>query len=288
MERRILLPVLITLRGYAHMKKFLVLLALLPLFCSSAFAAAADFGVPILLYHRFGPTVADSMTITTPVFESHLKFLKENGYKVIPLRQLVDYYLKKGPAPAPKSVVIVADDAHKSVYTDMLPLVKQYRVPVTIFSYPSAVSNAKYAMTWEQLREVKATGLFDVQSHTYWHPNFKQEKKKLSAAEFDKLVTSQLGKAKAKLEKELGGPVDLLAWPFGIYDDDLLRRAAAAGYVATFTIEAHPAGPADAVMKLPRFLLNNSAQGNTFARIVGAEARPVVAKAAAAAGAKTK
>jgi hypothetical protein len=41
-------------------------------------------------------------------------------------------------------------------------------------------------------------------------------------------------------------------------------------------------------MKLPRFLLNNSAQGNTFARIVGAEARPVVAKAAARAGAKTK
>ncbi|HEY7745749.1 MAG TPA: polysaccharide deacetylase family protein [Desulfuromonadales bacterium] len=270
------------------MKKFLVLLALFPLFCSSAFAAAADFSVPILLYHRFGPTVADSMTITTPVFESHLKYLKENGYKVIPLRQLVDYYLKKGPAPTPKSVVIVADDAHKSVYTDMLPLVKQYRVPVTIFSYPSAVSNANYAMTWEQLREVKATGLFDVQSHTYWHPNFKQERKKLSAAEFDKLVTSQLGKAKTKLEKELGGPVDLLAWPFGIYDDDLLRRAAAAGYVATFTIEAHPAGPADSLMKLPRFLLNNSAQGSTFARIVGAAPRPVVAKAPAAAGAKTK
>lgn len=270
------------------MKKFLSLLALVLLFCSSAFAAPADFSVPILLYHRFGPTVADSMTITTPVFESHLKYLKENGYTVIPLRRLVDFYQGKGQAPPPKSVVIVADDAHKSVYTDMLPLVKRYRVPVTLFSYPSAVSNASYAMTWDQLREVKATGLFDVQSHTYWHPNFKQEKKKLSAAEYDKLVTSQLGKAKAKLEKELGGPVDLLAWPFGIYDDDLLRRAAAAGYVATFTIEAHPAGPADALMKLPRFLLNNSAQGTTFARIVGAEARAVVAKAPAGAGAKTK
>jgi len=39
------------------------------------------------------------MTITTPVFEAHLKYLKDNGYKVIRLRQLVDYYLKKGPAP---------------------------------------------------------------------------------------------------------------------------------------------------------------------------------------------
>jgi peptidoglycan/xylan/chitin deacetylase (PgdA/CDA1 family) len=270
------------------MKKCLSLLALVLLFCSSAFAAPADFSVPILLYHRFGPTVADSMTITTPVFESHLKYLKENGYTVIPLRRLVDHYQGKAQAPPPKSVVIVADDAHMSVYTDMLPLVKKYRVPVTLFSYPSAVSNASYAMTWEQLREVKATGLFDVQSHTYWHPNFKKEKKKLAPADYDKLVTTQLSKAKAKLEKELGGPVDLLAWPFGIYDDDLLRKAAAAGYVATFTIEARPAGPADSPMKLPRFLLNNGIQGSAFARLVAAEARPVVAKAVSAAGAKAK
>lgn len=261
------------------MKKFLVLLALFPLFCSSAFAAAADFSVPILLYHRFGPTVADSMTITTPVFESHLKYLKDNGYTVIPLRQVVDYYLKKGSAPAPKSVVIVADDAHKSVYTDMLPLMKRYRMPVTLFTYPSAISNASYAMTWEQLREVKATGLFDIQSHTYWHPNFKKEKNKLTPAEYEKLVISQLVKSKSKLEKELGGTIDLLAWPFGIYDDDLLQHASSAGYVATFTIEAHPAGPADAVMKLPRFLLSNAIQGNSFARIVDTKARPVIAKA---------
>jgi peptidoglycan/xylan/chitin deacetylase (PgdA/CDA1 family) len=270
------------------MKKFLLLLAIIPLFGSSAFAAPADFSVPILLYHRFGPTVADSMTITTPVFESHLKYLKEHGYTVIPLRQLVDFYLGKGPVPPPKSVVIVADDAHKSVYTDMLPLVKQYRVPVTLFTYPSAISNASYAMTWEQLREVKATGFFDIQSHTYWHPNFKKEKKSLTPAEYEKLVKTQLVKAKSKLEKEVGGTIDLLAWPFGIYDEDLLQRAAAAGYMATFTIEARPAGPADSVMKLPRFLLTDSARGNTFARIVGAKARPAVVKEPAGAGAKAK
>src|SRR6185369_10686705 len=80
-----------------------------------------EVNVPILLYHRFGPTVADGMTIKTSVFEEHLKYLKANGYTVIPLRALVDYYLKKGPAPAPKSVVIVEDDAHKTVYSDMLP-----------------------------------------------------------------------------------------------------------------------------------------------------------------------
>jgi len=143
-------------------------------------ALSQEVRVPILLYHRFGPTVADGMTITTPVFESHLKYLRDNGYKVIPLRQLVDWYQKKGPAPAPKSVVIVEDDAHKSVYTDMLPLAKKYNVPVTVFIYPSAISNAKYAMTWDQIRELKRSGLFDFQGHTYWHPNFKRDKKKMT------------------------------------------------------------------------------------------------------------
>ena len=233
-----------------------------------------DVNVPILLYHRFGPTVADGMTMKTSVFEGHLQYLKENGYKVIPLRQLIDWYQKRGPAPAPKSVVIVEDDAHKSVYTDMLPLVKKYNVPVTVFVYPSAISNAKYAMTWDQLRELKKTGLFDFQSHTFWHPNFNRDRKKMTPAEFEKSVKIQLAKSKERLEKELGGKVDLLAWPFGIYDDYLLQKASSAGYVGTFTISRRHAVSGDSLLKLPRYLLINSDQGKAFAQILAGTAPP--------------
>jgi len=241
---------------------------------SSALASSPSSvpGVPILLYHRLGQTVVDSMTMTTATFESHLKFLQENGYTVIPLRRVVDWYQKKAPAPPTKSVVIVEDDAHKSVYTDMLPLVKKYRVPVTIFIYPSAVSNAKYAMTWDQLRELKKTGLFDFQSHTYWHPHFNKERRKLKPAEFDKLVSTQLTKSRDKIEKELGGKVDLLAWPFGIYDDDLIRRATAAGYIATFTIERRHATPSESLLKLPRYLLIASDNQKALAQVLAGTA----------------
>ena len=224
--------------------------------------------VPILLYHRFGPVVADGMTITTPVFESHLEFLKKNGYTVIPLRQLVNYYLKKGPPPPSKSVVIVADDGHKTVYSEMLPLVRKYNVPVTLFLYPSAISNASYAMTWEQIRELRKTGLFDFQGHTYWHPNFKTEKKKLKPDDYDRFVEMQLKKSRDKIEKELGIQVDMLAWPFGIYDDWLTGKAASLGYIAAFTIEAHHAGPSDILLKLPRYLLSNADRGKVFEKLV--------------------
>ena len=244
-----------------------ILAATLVMLPVSAFCADS-FRVPILLYHRLGPTVADGMTITTPVFEAHMKYLHDNGYTVIPLRQLIDHYRGKGPTPKPKSVVIVEDDAHKSVYSDMLPIILKYRYPVTVFTYPSAISNAKYAMTWDQLRELKKTGLFDIQSHTFWHPNFKRERKKLKPAEFEKLVTVQLQKSKAKLEKELGGTVDLLAWPFGIYDDYLLKKAADTGYVATFTIERRHAASSDSIMKLPRYLLVNADNGKAFVQLL--------------------
>jgi hypothetical protein len=61
----------------------------------------------------------------------------------------------------------------RGIYTTALSLIQKYRIPVTLFVYPSRVSNASYARTWDQLRELKATGLFDFQSRTYWHRNFK-------------------------------------------------------------------------------------------------------------------
>jgi peptidoglycan/xylan/chitin deacetylase (PgdA/CDA1 family) len=240
---------------------------------------ASPVTVPILAYHRVGPTVADSMTITTAVFEAQLQYLQENGYTVIPLRSLIDYRLGKAPAPPPRSVVITFDDGHRSVYEVALPLIRKYHVPVTLFIYPSAISNshAPYAMSWEQLGELVDTGLFDVQSHTYWHPNFKREKQRLAPAEYSKLVATQLQKSRAALEKRFAGHVDLLAWPFGIYDDDLLESARQAGYTAAFSIDGRQSRDQDRMLALPRYLMNNSQQGKLFAQMVTAPAHGAIA-----------
>ena len=214
--------------------------------------------IPILLYHRFGPVVADCMTVPTPLFESHLRFLHENGYTVIPLRELADGYFRRSLTPSTRWVAICADDGHKSVYTDFFPLLKKYRIPVTIFLYPSAISNASYAMTWNQLREMQATGLVDFQSHTFWHPNFKVEKKRLNPAEYEKFLEMQLKKSRETLEKELHVKVDMLAWPFGIYDEDLIHQAARVGYVAAFSIKRRSTSKSDNPLALPRYLITNT------------------------------
>ena len=245
------------------------LFSVLVLCWSNAMAAGKEnFSIPILVYHRLGLTVTDRMTVTVSLFESQLRYLMDNDYKIIPLRQLVQYRLTGAPALPPRSVVITADDGHHSVYADMFSVVRLYRVPVTLFVYPSAISNAVYALTWEQLRELKETGLFDIQSHSYWHPNFKEEKRRLSHDDYDRLVQMQLKKSKETLEKKLRTHVDMLAWPFGIFDNELIAKAVEAGYRAGFTLEGRHATWSDPIMALPRYLMIQAYQSKSFAELL--------------------
>ena len=110
--------------------------------------------------------------------------------------------------------------------------------------------------------------VFDFQSHTFWHPNFKKDKKRLKPAEYEGFVDMQLKKSKEKLEKELDVRVSMLAWPFGIYDEDLIHRAIEAGYVATFTMEKHPVSSFNNTMAFPRYLITNGKTGKAFVTIL--------------------
>jgi peptidoglycan/xylan/chitin deacetylase (PgdA/CDA1 family) len=216
--------------------------------------------------------VADSMTIRTATFRSQLEYLKKHDYHVIPLRAWLAWRSNFGPAPSPRSVVITADDGHRSVFTEMLPLVREFGIPVTLFIYPSAISNAAYAMTWDELRILKATGLFDIQSHTYWHPNFGVEKRRLPPAEYREFARKQLTRSKLVLHQRLGANADVIAWPFGVYDEELLQIGAETGYAAGMTLKHRVATASDRLMALPRFLVTDAASGRHFAALLPSQA----------------
>ena len=242
----------------------------------TAQAAPADPAggtVSILAYHRFGPTVADSMTVRISVFEQQRAWLDAHGYKIVPLRDAVDRLRAGKPPGEGKTVVITVDDGHRSVYTELFPLIRKYRFPVTLFIYPSAISNASYAMTWAQIVEMSASGLVDVQSHTFWHPNFHTEKKRLDDAHYREFVATQLRRSKDIIASRLQKPVDMLAWPFGIHDAELEKAAKDAGYVAAFSIDRGPMRAGADLLSLPRYLMVDADQGARFAAIAEGGAR---------------
>lgn len=236
-------------------------------FCSTTFAAQS-IDVPVLAYHKIHPTKTDSMTLSTSKFEAQMAWLKNNGYTVIPMSQLVNYLHGKINTLPPKPVVITDDDGRDSVYTYMLPIIKKYHYPVTLFIYPQIISHQKYALTWEQLKELQKTGLFTVEDHTYWHPNFKQDKKSMSPSAYEKMVFTNLVTSKKLIEKKLGTPVTLLAWPFGIHDAYLENQAAKYGYQEAFTISHRDANRSERSMAQPRYMIVEGQTMKTFESIM--------------------
>ena len=249
------------------MKKTALLIALLHFAVLTAFANPS-VRIPILVYHNFDPVKTGSMTLSTQRFEEQLNWLKENHYTVIPLSEAVKYLQGNINTLPHKPVVITDDDGRKSVYTYMLPIVKKYNIPVTLFIYPHIISRAPYALTWNELTILQNTGYFDVEGHTYWHPNFKQERKRLSPAAYQKLVDAQLIASKKIIEKKLGTHVTLLAWPFGIHNQYLEDEAVKAGYVMAFSIAHRDATRHEQAMAMPRYMIIQSKTMKMFAWIV--------------------
>ena len=239
-----------------------------PVQADPASAPDTSVRVPILVYHRFGPEVADSMTVRTRTVEAQLDLLARTGHPVIPLQWLIDYLQGHRPGLPAGAVVITVDDGHASVFTELAPLVQRRHIPVTLFIYPSAISNASYAMTWAQLQTLQATGLFDVQSHTYWHPNFARERRQRTPDDYRAFVQHQLQLSRTVLEKRMGHPVTQLAWPFGLYDEVTVEEARAAGYTAALTLRAQPATRHDTLLELPRFLMVEPPNSQWFQRII--------------------
>ena len=179
-----------------------------------------------------------------------------------------------------RNVVITADDGWQSDYTYMFPIVKKYNIPVTLFIYPQTISTGKHALTWDELKQLQQTGLFDIQGHTYSHPNFKQERKHLSAAGYEKFVKVELVDSKKILEEKLGTKISYLAWPFGIYDPYLEQAAAKAGYDMAFSIDARSANKSYKPMAQPRFMIIDAQSMKTFAAIVkSATSKPEIMSA---------
>jgi peptidoglycan/xylan/chitin deacetylase (PgdA/CDA1 family) len=186
--------------GAAYREAARLLLAVSVLMAATLFAVPAGFAaqgahpairaVAVLVYHRFSDTADDSMTVRVTTFEAHLRFLREHGYRIVPLRQIIAWLREPDATLPAKAVAITVDDGHESVYQRLLPIAQRERLPVTLFIYPSAISNASYALTWEQLRIMQSTGLFDVQSHTWWHPNFNVERRRQSPADFERFATT--------------------------------------------------------------------------------------------------
>lgn len=207
-------------------------------------------GGSILMYHRFGETDYPSTNVTLAQTDAHIQELKSGGYTVASLPDIVSR-LKAGGGFAEKTVGISIDDAYLSVYTEAWPRFKAAGIPFTVFVATDPVDRkfSRY-MSWDQIREMAADPLVTIGSQTASH---------LHMIDADVATNiADLEKSNQRFRQELGHVPELIAYPYGEFDDDAVAVARRSGFIAGFGQHSGAFGEGDDPYRLPRFAMNET------------------------------
>lgn len=184
--------------------------------------------IPTLMYHKIKDQVENteddqSMSVSTANFEAQLKALLEAGYTPINFKQLKDYLEGKAGLPK-KPILITADDGYLCNYIKAYPILKKYNAQATFFvtSLYVGITNENEHFSWEQAKEMEASGLIDIQSHTHGHTLMN---------ELDKIdVSYEIQKSFGDIEKYLGKrDVKVLAYPQFLHTSKVKEWASECG-----------------------------------------------------------
>lgn len=215
--------------------------------------------VIVLMYHEVTPEQIDAGTVLVSKFKRQIELMKANGFKWITMKQYSDFILKGTPVP-PNAVLMTFDDGYESFYDYAYPVLKENKVPATMFLITNTVDNPKHPgipkLTWDQIDTMRANGI-DFYNHTFdshiLAPTSSSKKvskavlagpmyleklnRKETNAEFKARVKSDLSKSQAILKEKLGNEMDILAFPYGAYSKSTLEVCRELGIKITFTVK---------------------------------------------------
>lgn len=188
--------------------------------------------VPILTYHDIESVSRSRFAITAELFEKQLQYLKDNGYVGITPDRLLRFLRYEEPLPR-KAVMITIDDGYKSAKTIAAPLLLKYGFPAIFFIYTDFIGGGRHALTWNELKELKALG-FDVEGHSKTHNNLAVPPANESPTERAARLEAETIGTKQLMEQRIGAQVRYFAYPYGGFDSEVVAKVKAAGYEVGF------------------------------------------------------
>ena len=207
------------------------------------------------MYHHMVPEGEDcnAMTVTPGKFRSDLDTILAKGYTPVLPRELA-----AGDALPEKPILITFDDGYRSNYDLVYPILQEFGVKDCIFITAGAAFTFCFFVglvlhyggnisiivlmpdlptdnfcTWNQLREMTASGLVEIGSHSYRLHNLGgdggnfesggangvERRPNESDADFQTRVLDDIQLSHDRIAEELGG-VTCFAYPFGCSDPD--------------------------------------------------------------------
>ena len=190
--------------------------------------------VPVLAYHNFSHTHRAKMKILARTFESQMRYLRDNGFQVIPLDHLYEFLAYQRPLP-PKAVVITIDDGWRAIHDIAAPILQRFGYPATIFVYTDFIGGPQ-AMSWDQVRALSTQG-FDIQCHSKSHRNLTQPGEGENFAQFFKALEAEVVSAKRQIEAQLKTRCKYMAYPYGKTNALVVAMLQKHGYSGGLTVQ---------------------------------------------------
>lgn len=218
----------------------------------AAVAEPPPVRVPILVYHNVLPELpkrlrpGDATYYVKPAeFAAEMGYLKDNGFHPVTFAALAGYF-RTGAALPPRPVIISLDDGRSSQWQYAFPILQADGLTATFFIFTNAPGRNPDYLTWEQIKKLDEAGN-EIASHTRLHPYLTK------AADAD--LASELVGSRQDLEKHLGHPVSVLAYPFGLADSRVRAAAEQAGYVAARALHHRVVIGATDLLDLPGYIM---------------------------------
>lgn len=182
--------------------------------------------IPILMYHSISDEPESGHPYfwinTSPKrFSEQMRFLKENGYKVVSLtdaaRLLGTEMFQAPQGITHRFAVVTFDDGFADFKTRAFPILAEHGYSATVFLPTGFISdsgskwNGKMCLCWDDVRELAESGV-RFGSHTVTHP-------KLWGLPWDQ-VEEELRESKTVLECKVGKEVESFSYPYAFPEAD--------------------------------------------------------------------
>ena len=266
----------------ALFSRFCVLaLCLLPLIATASGGSATAQSVTVggdrllvLSYHDIRDEVApkgdpDPYAVSTQNFAAHLDWISGQGYRPVSLSEVEAAARGERRLPE-KAVLLTFDDGLRSVYTHAFPLLRAYGYPALVAVVTDWVDLAPgrqidYGprpfirddfLTWDQLREMTASGLVEIASHSHnLHQGVNSNpqgnvtpaaitriydaraQRYETETEYRARLQADLSASRDAIQRELGRAPRAIIWPYAAYSSVSNEIAESLGMPVSFDLE---------------------------------------------------
>jgi peptidoglycan/xylan/chitin deacetylase (PgdA/CDA1 family) len=193
-------------------------------------------GPKVLMYHWVSGDPGERLRawgVTPEQFESQMQYLSDEGYRVVPLDEVVATVRGKRPS-SEREVAITFDDGYRDFLEHAAPVLRRFSFAATIFLVADRVGqtnswDARHGdrprplMGWSEAAALAAAGM-EIGSHARTH--------RFLPALSDQELEDEIRGSKRILEDRLGREMRFFSYPHGLHDERALRWVAAAGYAA--------------------------------------------------------